>query len=159
RQILVPQDGSLHARRVLPWAEQLALFHQVPISILHVQHQGNRPSRKATSMRGQVSRKLAHWCSLLRRRGVAATYLLTQGDPASEILRNSSATDLLVLTTHGYGGLKHFLLGSVAEKIIHGTEAPIFILRSGSPRPSKGRPTKPDVDASRDPNNRRRLGR
>jgi len=134
RRILVPQDGSVRAKRVMPWAARLAIFHNIPISILHVQPRANRPPRNGSSSGGQVSQKLAHWCSLLRRRGIAATYLLSQGDSASEILRNSLPTDLVVMTTHGYGGLKHFILGSVAEKVIHGTEAPIFIFRRAASR-------------------------
>jgi nucleotide-binding universal stress UspA family protein len=159
RRILVPQDGSARARRALGWAERLALFHDVPMEILHVQPQHSHPFRKAPSPRAQVSRKLAHWCSLLRRRGVAATYLLTQGDPASEILRNTSPTDLLVMTTHGYGGLKHLILGSVAEKVIHGTEAPIFFFKRRSSRAPKKSSLIAEDNVSHDGNRLRRSGR
>jgi len=134
RRILVPQDGSARAKRALPWAERLALFHEVPMEILHVEPRHHRPFREGPAPRGQISPKLAHWCSLLRRRGIAATYRLSQGDPASEILKSACPSDLLVMSTHGYGGLKHLVLGSVAEKVIYGTEAPIFISKHGSGR-------------------------
>jgi len=157
RRILVPQDGSARAKRVLPWAARLAMFHNIPVSILHIQPRAAHPSRNGSSSGGQVSRKLAHWCSLLRRRGVAATYLLSQGDSASEILRNSLPTDLLMMTTHGYGGLKHFILGSVAEKVIHGTEAPIFIFRRETSRASGKRSSKLEDNGPRGKKSTRRI--
>jgi len=148
RRLLVPQDGSPRARRVLAWAERLARFHGVPLEILHVEAPHPRGFRKTPSRR-EASPKLAHWCSLLRRRGIDATYRLTRGDPASEILRDSLPSDLLVMTTHGYGGLKHVLLGSVAEKVIHGSDAPVFIYKHRSPRAAGTRSLVRDGNGSR----------
>ncbi|HLY75723.1 MAG TPA: universal stress protein [Planctomycetota bacterium] len=159
RQILVPQDGSLRSQRVLPWALRLARFHGVPISIVHVERRAKARSQGTSSSEAQVSRRLAHWCSLFRHRGVAATYLLCHGDPVSEILRNTQPTDLLVLTTHGYGGLKHLVLGSVAEKVIHGTEAPVFVVRRASARASGDVTSSPGNGAPRAAKGTRRSGR
>jgi nucleotide-binding universal stress UspA family protein len=131
KRILVPLDGSMRANRCLPWAERLALFHEIPLEILYVEPEGGHRFKRTRPSRHEISEMLAHWCRLLRRRKVAATYRLSQGDPAQEILNDSSRTDLLVMTTIGRGGLKRWVLGSVAEKVIHGSEAPIFIFKSG----------------------------
>jgi nucleotide-binding universal stress UspA family protein len=129
RRILVPMDGSSRAKRILPWAERLALFHDAPLQILHVRSEASHRARRTSSSRREIGPTLSHWCSLLRRRGVNATYRLSQGDPAQEILADSSPTDLIVMTTGGTGGLKHYVLGSVVEKVIHGTQAPVFVFR------------------------------
>ena len=48
------------------------------------------------------------------------------------ILENAKAwsADLIVMGTHGYGGLKHLLLGSVAEGIVRNTPVPVLLVRS-----------------------------
>ena len=40
--------------------------------------------------------------------------------------------DLVVMGTHGRGGLEHILLGSVAEKVLHNTRVPVIIVTSKS---------------------------
>ena len=39
------------------------------------------------------------------------------------------SADLLVLSTHGYTGWKHFLFGSDAERILHSASCPILVVR------------------------------
>jgi nucleotide-binding universal stress UspA family protein len=55
---------------------------------------------------------------------------LEAGDPGREILKLSGPTDLVVMTTHGDQGLKRLIRGSVAEKIIHGAAAAVFISKT-----------------------------
>jgi nucleotide-binding universal stress UspA family protein len=132
KRILVPMDGSSRAKRVLPWAERLAFFHKSPLQLLYVQPKGIPRLGKPPPPRDEIIPTFARWCSQLRRRGVAATFRLTQGEPAREILADSGSTDLIAMTTHGYGGLKHWVLGSIAEKIIHGSQAPVFVFKKRS---------------------------
>jgi len=58
-------------------------------------------------------------------RGDAA---VREGNPFLEIVTHAQErkADLICLTTHGYSGLKHILLGSVAEKILR--KAPCAVL-------------------------------
>jgi nucleotide-binding universal stress UspA family protein len=52
-------------------------------------------------------------------------------DPAEEIV-NYAATngiDLIVLGTHGRGGMAHLLLGSVAEKVVRTAPCPVLTVR------------------------------
>jgi nucleotide-binding universal stress UspA family protein len=37
--------------------------------------------------------------------------------------------DLICIGTHGRGGLAHFILGSVAEKVIRNSPCPVLTLR------------------------------
>lgn len=54
------------------------------------------------------------------------------GHAAKEILKfaNANNTDLIVIATHGLGGIEHLLIGSVTEKIIRMAPCPVFITKS-----------------------------
>jgi nucleotide-binding universal stress UspA family protein len=64
--------------------------------------------------------------------GIACERLLKEGDPASEILRVAKETgaDLVVLGTHGRTGLRHVLMGSVAEQVARKASCPVLTLRA-----------------------------
>ena len=57
--------------------------------------------------------------------------LLRSGQPAVEIVRFSrkNAVDLIVVGTHGWTGLRHLLLGSTANAIIHGVGCDVLAVR------------------------------
>src|SRR5262249_13531113 len=56
---------------------------------------------------------------------------VTAGDPADGIVRLAEelAVDLIVMATHGRTSLPHFLLGSVAEKVIRHAPCPVLTIR------------------------------
>ncbi len=53
------------------------------------------------------------------------------GKPAEEILRvaREEGVDLIVMGTHGHTGLRHLLLGSVAEEVTRHAPCPVFTIR------------------------------
>lgn len=53
---------------------------------------------------------------------------VVDGDPATEIVKLAKETkaDLIVMSTHGYGPFRRFILGSVASKVLHDTACPVF---------------------------------
>jgi nucleotide-binding universal stress UspA family protein len=53
------------------------------------------------------------------------------GDPAHKIVELAAAldADLIVMATHGRKGLKHFLMGSVSEKVVRTAGCPVMVLR------------------------------
>lgn len=57
------------------------------------------------------------------------------GDPVQEIvgLAGDSGANLIVMGTHGRTGLRHVLLGSVAEKVLRTTNCPVLTVRAGLP--------------------------
>jgi nucleotide-binding universal stress UspA family protein len=54
--------------------------------------------------------------------------VLVSGDPAGEIVQfaHSEGAGLIVIPTHGYGPFRRFILGSVAAKILHDADCPVF---------------------------------
>jgi nucleotide-binding universal stress UspA family protein len=130
-RILVPVDGSPGTKQVLAWAERLAQLHGVPVEILYVRP-GRKSSRTEDERRAEeFSRELGRMCRWLLSRGIRAVYRLEQGDPAEEILKACRASDLVVMTTHGFGGLRRLVRGSVAERVIHAARGPVFISKHG----------------------------
>jgi universal stress protein A len=56
---------------------------------------------------------------------------LIPGDAAGEICRfaKERAFDLLVVGTHGWSGIRHFVAGSVAEKVVREAHCPVLVVR------------------------------
>lgn len=71
---------------------------------------------------------------------VACEHWLLTGTPAEEIVRlaEQEHVDLIVMATHGRSGLKHLLMGSVAENVVRKASCPVLTFK----------PTQSDVDAS-----------
>lgn len=61
--------------------------------------------------------------------GVKTSVLI--GDPGSTVVdyAKEQGADLIVIPTHGYHGVKHLLLGSVAERIIRLAQCAVLVLR------------------------------
>ena len=57
---------------------------------------------------------------------------MEEGDPASMIVRVATETgaDLIVMGTHGRTGLRHLLMGSVAEYVVRKATCPVLTLRT-----------------------------
>jgi nucleotide-binding universal stress UspA family protein len=68
---------------------------------------------------------------------VPVTATVTDGLAADAILRRAGAgkTDLIVMTTHGRGGLGRFFLGSVADEIMRQAAVPVLLVRVREPAP------------------------
>jgi nucleotide-binding universal stress UspA family protein len=61
-------------------------------------------------------------------RNMNLRHVVLSGDPASEIVEfaHSEHASLIVIPTHGYGPFRRFILGSVAAKILHDADCPVF---------------------------------
>ena len=68
----------------------------------------------------------------------SATVKVTVGKPAEEILQvaRDEAVDLIVMGTHGRTGLRHVLLGSIAETVVRTAPCPVFTVKATVHGPS-----------------------
>jgi nucleotide-binding universal stress UspA family protein len=71
-------------------------------------------------------------CQQLRKSGIKARFAVRTGDAAERILRFAGKNDLVVTTTHGEGGFKRWIFGSVAEKLIHEARFPVLVYKTFS---------------------------
>lgn len=135
KKILVPLDGSVLAEEVLPWVEALASFHKAKVLFYHVMplRQGGVTEEYARMLRTLTDRML-YRTDRLRDRGVVASFEVGQGDAAFEILKKSNdGFDLIATTTRGFGGFKRWIFGSVAQKVIHNANVPVFVFKQAKP--------------------------
>ncbi len=60
--------------------------------------------------------------------GLTVTHRLASGEPASTILRiaDEIGAGLVIIGTHGRTGVRHLLLGSVAEKLVRASRVPVL---------------------------------
>lgn len=119
------------ARRV---AEQtgakVILFHVVPVPIQVVgQPIALEPFTAAETSAKMRLDKFAD--EQLGTTAVAYETVVTSGDAASEIVRavREQNADLVMMATHGRTGLRHLILGSVAERVVRESPRPVLTVR------------------------------
>jgi nucleotide-binding universal stress UspA family protein len=71
----------------------------------------------------------------LRQLGIKASFRLQAGVPFEEIVKvaGEEHADLIVMGTHGRGGLERAVLGSVAERVIRLAPCPVVTVRQAKP--------------------------
>jgi nucleotide-binding universal stress UspA family protein len=62
---------------------------------------------------------------------IRISYRVSDQQPAQAISQaiEEAVSDLLIMGTHGYSGMKHWMLGSVTESLLHSSRIPIFAVR------------------------------
>ncbi len=135
KRILVPLDGSQCAENILPTVEGLATDLKARISLVRVAYAHTFPGADSTEAEVVVVREAEQYLrqieERLKAKGFEADSHVRYGDDAEEILAHSNHNDvdLIAMSTHGRSGVKRWLLGSVAEKIIRHATKPIFLVR------------------------------
>jgi nucleotide-binding universal stress UspA family protein len=122
--ILVSLDGSKLSEHALPVAGWLARAYALPVRLLHVLEEG---------LEADVAKAESAFCDyalgLASSHGLAgATASVATGAPAHEILERSKGAAFLVIATHGRGGFKAMVTGSVADKVVRGTKVPTVMV-------------------------------
>jgi nucleotide-binding universal stress UspA family protein len=149
RRILAALDGSEAAERALFRAAQLGVTASASVTLLHVM----QPAISSTApylphtiqlTPDEIKAREANQRQYLA--GIAAseelagrsveTRLLVDYEPAAAILdvAKTEGADLIVVGTHGRGGLRRMLLGSVADKVIRGTQRAVLVHRGTGAR-------------------------
>ncbi|MFQ5740982.1 MAG: universal stress protein [Acidobacteriota bacterium] len=136
RTILLPTDFSEPADRARPHAFELARRFGAEVTLLHVRTlYSDDPQRIAEEMPTPAAdhvfhRKMNRLPAEMSANVRVKTALVREVSPAEGILDylSEQETDLLVMGTHGRTGLTHFLLGSVAERIVRHAPCPVLTI-------------------------------
>ena len=140
KKILVPIDFSDCSKKALQYALALAQEHSATLTLLYVvttppygvgefgnvdyaflegEMRESGEKRLATFIAGEVGDK------------APAEPAIRTGSAPNEIvdLARTISADLIVISTHGHTGLKHVLLGSVAEHVVRHAPCPVLVVR------------------------------
>ena len=125
RTILVPVDGSALAWRAVPYATRLARAARARLILLHATSPGG-PEQPSPF-------ELTAMADGLRQSGIsveAVVYRVYHDDMARAICdaARERAADLIVMSTHGRGGLGRWLYGSVADAVLRQAEVPVLLV-------------------------------
>jgi nucleotide-binding universal stress UspA family protein len=134
-RILVPLDGSKCAETVIPRVEELISGKKTGICLLRVVSASTFPGVDPTEAQVKVVREAEQYLKglegHLRAKGLDVDTHVRYGNDAEEILDHATQKeiDLIAMSTHGRNGIKRFLLGSVAEKVLRHAQKPVFLVR------------------------------
>jgi nucleotide-binding universal stress UspA family protein len=146
KRIMVPLDGSALARQALPLATELAAGARAELLLLRAvaatieAYPGfstrGRPipqlAEVLDALRDQATSELGALAGELRARDISAKTQVVNGHAAEVLVDEAEqrGVDLIVMATHGYGGLKRWALGSVADKVLHASTTPLLLIRA-----------------------------
>jgi nucleotide-binding universal stress UspA family protein len=144
-RILVTTDGSPLANRALPYAAELARTHTSALTVLYVVPE---PPVLTSVLEGKVHTRDVRWereqrlaegsrileeaAAELAFPGAALIRRESYGHPIAVVIADEVAldgADLVVMSSHGRSGVKHLLLGSVAEQVMQRLSVPVFLVR------------------------------
>ena len=142
RRILVPLDFSRHADHVLEWAAHLAEEHGSRLLLLHAYHLpvefqqlegAYLPQDFWASVKTEAEQNLSRLAEPLRAQGLEVEVIVREGYPATVIEEEAvdRQSDLIVIGTRGLSGLKHLLLGSIAERVVQKAPCPVLTVKTG----------------------------
>jgi nucleotide-binding universal stress UspA family protein len=148
-RILVPLDGSSLAELALRHVEALAEVCQAEVFFLRVLERERRSNGAAEDVlawdfrRVEAEAYLEKLAARLRSRGTGASLAVEEGDAAERILKHVIAhgIDLLVLTSHGHGGITEFKVAGTARKILSRSPVSVLLIPArDSPTVDRNRP-------------------
>jgi len=138
RNILVPIDFSDNSSQAMKYAAGVAAQFEAGLTLLHVVE----PAPFISDLRNvptalsdeEVEAKAHHELELLVEATVVSSIkmkaVVRRGKAYDQIVKAAKQlkADLIVISTHGYTGLKHTLLGSTAERVVRHARCPVLVL-------------------------------
>lgn len=141
-KILVPLDGSELAEAALATAIDI-LSEQPATTLILLRAAEARPSSPSDPMatRARLVREAEAYlngvAAGLRECGITRVKTTVWYGPAAPTIveaAEAEKADLIIISSHGRGGIGRLIFGSVAESVLHGTRIPILLVRdSGAP--------------------------
>jgi nucleotide-binding universal stress UspA family protein len=147
-RILVCLDGSKLAEQIMPYATEEAIHFQSKLVLLQVVQEpiafspgfpGEAPvpietntmvegTKEALNGARGYLRKLA---APLRKRGIQVETVAIPGRAGEAILdyANTNSINLIAIATHGRGGLRRAVFGSVADHVLRESGLPVLVIR------------------------------
>ena len=134
KKILVPTDMSAYSLSALEYGEEVAKIFDAELTVVYVVDDGKHKETREqldAELEKQSRMMISHMLvnNDLATRNI--NIVIRHGHAATEIVRAARdlQIDLIVLSTHGRTGLRHVLLGSVAEKVVRTATCPVLTVK------------------------------
>lgn len=145
RHIIVPMDSSTLAECVLAHTVALARAFEAEVTLLRVlEPYGTEHTQPVDPLdwhmrKAEMSVYLDEWLVRLQEINIRAQRVLLEGDPGQQIIEyaHNHDADLIVLSSHGEGGLAGWNIGSIARKVIMHSHISTMIVRAFQPVPQQ----------------------
>jgi nucleotide-binding universal stress UspA family protein len=148
KRILVCLDGSKLAEQILPYATEEAIHFQGKLVLLQVVQEpvafspaipGEAPIPIETDVMVEGTKEalnrarayLEKLAARIRRKGVQVKTVAIPGRADEAILdyANTNRINLIAIATHGRGGLRRAVFGSVADRVLRESGLPVLVIR------------------------------
>lgn len=139
RRLLLPLDGSALAEEAIPYGLEIARSFDAQVVLLRAVVIPHVPGLDAGPLieaaRSEAEEYLDEVSTRLEGHGRP---VVKAGSPADTIVAvaEEQDVDLIAMTTHGRSGLRRFLLGGVADRVIRAGRTPLLLIRN--PNPDRG---------------------
>jgi len=142
RKVLAPVDFSDHSNKAMEYVRAFAKQFGAEVLLLHVVEPTVIPDNfgivppayeeVGEALMKAARERLSRMASELGADEGKVRWEVCSGRPAWEIVRaaEEAKADLIIITTHGFTGLKHVLMGSTAELIVRHATCPVLTVRS-----------------------------
>jgi nucleotide-binding universal stress UspA family protein len=143
--LLVPLDTSPLAEAALPHARTLAQIMRAKLVLLCVAafpHHDYTALDPSHTQRFQIEEErirqttqdyLERIARELKTDGLTVSTELRGNEPVADAILATTdevGADVIVMSTHGRSGISRWLIGSIADKIVHSAKVPVLLIRS-----------------------------
>ncbi|HNN13404.1 MAG TPA: universal stress protein [Anaerolineales bacterium] len=139
KKILVPLDGSPLAEKVLPHAEAIAKSEGAEIVILRIPaipspeffaREPSIASQILIGMEQEAEQYVNATVNALKEEHFHVTGLTREGPVPDTILAVADEVhaDMIAMSTHGRTGVQRWLMGSVADRVVHHAHIPVMLI-------------------------------
>lgn len=140
-KILVPVDFSEYTDDIVKYATEIAqkfgsaihLIHVIPNMDYFTPYESFMAAENMVTVQkgveAEVQQDIEKVASTIV--GIPVTKAIRTGVSFVEIIEyvKSEHIDLVIMATHGRGGLEHIIIGSVAEKVVRKSPCPVLTIR------------------------------
>ncbi len=127
--VVVPLDGSKLSEEAISYAGVTAKLFGASVRFVHV------IDDNAAKKDGEYERAQELFATHVKElaaqhlpEGVPHETVILRGAAAKAILEHAADARLIVISTHGAGGLKATFVGSVTDKVVRGTKVPVLVV-------------------------------
>ncbi|MDI1472350.1 MAG: universal stress protein [Thermodesulfovibrio sp.] len=139
KKILVPTDGSANAEKAINKAIEMIKKEEAELIILNVAEDFcpvGLDQMDCQTIRELVMKEskniIASTLEKIKKEGINARGVVEVGAPAETIIdfAEKEKVDEIIIASHGRRGLKKFLMGSVAKKVLEGASCPVTVIKA-----------------------------